>query len=97
MHLLEPSPSLPRISRYAPALGKLHTHLGGKTKALRNPGRVAGLWYLLLTLLGPVRLIYIPNKLLVLSDPAATVANISAHQTLFRFGIIADLAAAMCW
>ena len=29
-----------------------------------NPGRVAGLWYLLLVLVGPLRLIYIPTKLL---------------------------------
>src|SRR3989449_2732907 len=29
----------------------------------RNPGRVVGFWYLLLVLGGPLRLIYIPNKL----------------------------------
>src|SRR6266566_9363852 len=33
----------------------------------RNPGRVVGFWYLLLVLGGPLRLIYIPNKLLVLA------------------------------
>jgi hypothetical protein len=32
-------------------------------RATHNPGRVAGLWYLFLILLGPLRLIYIPNKL----------------------------------
>jgi hypothetical protein len=57
----------------------------------RNPGRVAGLWYLLLTILGPVRLIYIPSKLFVRGDAAATVNNIAAHELLFRFGIVADL------
>ncbi len=57
----------------------------------RNPGRVAGLWYLLLTVLGPVRLIYIPSKLFVRGDAAATVNNIAAHELLFRFGIVADL------
>jgi len=31
----------------------------------RNPGRVAGIWYLLLTLIGPLRLMYIPNRLFV--------------------------------
>lgn len=34
-------------------------------RAANNPGRVAGLWYLLLIVLGPLRLIYIPNKLFV--------------------------------
>jgi Domain of unknown function (DUF4386) len=58
----------------------------------RNPGRVAGFWYLLLVLLGPLRLIYIPTKLFVHGDAAATVNNIAAHEWLFRFGIVADLA-----
>jgi hypothetical protein len=42
----------------------------------RNPGRVAGLWYLPLCLLGPLRLMYIPNKLFVTGNAAATVNNI---------------------
>jgi hypothetical protein len=58
----------------------------------RNPGRVAGFWYLLLCLLGPVRLMYIPSKLFVHGNAPATVNNIAAHQWLFRFGIVADLA-----
>jgi hypothetical protein len=56
-----------------------------------NPGRVAGLWYLLLTILGPIRLMYIPNKLFVPHNAAATVNNIAAHELLFRLGIVADL------
>jgi len=56
-----------------------------------NPGRVAGLWYLLLVLVGPLRLIYIPTKLFVHGDAAATVNNIAAHEWLFRFGIVGDL------
>jgi hypothetical protein len=57
----------------------------------RNPGRVAGLWYLLLVLAGPLRLIYIPNKLFVHGNAAATASNIAAHEWLFRFGIVSDL------
>ena len=60
-----------------------------------NPGRVAGLWYFLLVFLGPLRLIYIPNALFVPHDAAATVSNIAAHEWLFRFGIVADLAGAV--
>jgi len=56
-----------------------------------NPGRVAGLWYLSIVLLGPLRLIYIPTKLFVTGNPAATVANIAAHQLLFRAGVASDL------
>src|SRR5215470_9023577 len=56
-----------------------------------NPGRVAGLWYLLIVLIGPLRLIYIPTKLFVKGNATATVANIAAHQWLFRAGIVSDL------
>jgi hypothetical protein len=58
----------------------------------RNPGRVAGIWYLLLTLIGPLRLMYIPDKLFVTGNATATVNSIAAHQWLFRFGILGDLA-----
>jgi hypothetical protein len=61
----------------------------------RNPGRVAGFWYLLLVLIGPLRLVYIPTKLFVEGNAAATVSNIAAHIWLFRFGIVADLAGAV--
>ena len=57
----------------------------------RNPGRVAGFWYLLLTVIGPLPLIYIPSKLFVPGNATATVDNIAAHELLFRFGIVAEL------
>ena len=61
----------------------------------RNPGRVAGLWYLLLVFLGPLRLIYIPNKLFDLENPARTASNIANHDRLFRSGMVSELAAAV--
>ena len=64
-------------------------------RASDNPGRVAGFWYLLLVLIGPLRLIYIPNKLFVTGNAAATVNNIAAHEMLFRLGIAADLVGAV--
>ena len=57
----------------------------------RNPGRVVGFWYLLLVLAGPLSLIYIPNKLFVAGNATATAANIAAHQSLFRLGMLSDL------
>src|SRR4030095_2494376 len=59
-------------------------------RLIKNPGRRAGLLYLLL-MTAPLRLIYIPAKLFVAGDAAATANNIVSHETLFRFGIIADL------
>jgi Domain of unknown function (DUF4386) len=63
--------------------------------AIRNPGRVAGFWYLLLILIGPLRLIYIPSKLFVHGDPTATANNIVAHEWLFRFGMVSELVGAV--
>ena len=60
--------------------------------SLHNPGRVAGFWYLLLVVIGPLRLIYIPTKLFVHGNATATVNNIAANEWLFRFGIVGDLA-----
>jgi hypothetical protein len=60
-------------------------------RSTHNPGRVAGFWYLLLIVIGPLRLIYIPSKLFVEGNAAATVSNIAAHEWLFRFGIVSDL------
>lgn len=60
------------------------------TPIARN-ARVAGLLYLLIILVGPLRLIYIPMKLFVTGDAAATTANIAAHETLFRAGMVADV------
>jgi hypothetical protein len=56
-----------------------------------NPGRVAGFWYLLLSVIAPLRLMYIPSKLFVDGNATATVNNIAAHEWLFRFGIMGDL------
>ena len=61
----------------------------------RNPGRTVGLWYLLLVLGGPLSLLYIPNKLFVAGNASATAANIAAHQTLLRLGMLSDLVGAV--
>jgi hypothetical protein len=63
--------------------------------AARNLGRVAGWWYLFLVLLGPLRLIYIPNKLFVVDNAAATAGNIAAHPWLFRAGMVSGLLGAV--
>lgn len=54
--------------------------------------RLAGALYLLVVLLAPYRLVWLPNTLFVSGDATATVANITAHEALFRLGLAADLA-----
>ena len=56
-----------------------------------NPGRVAGFLYLLLVVMAPFRLIYIPSTLFVPGNATATANNIAAHELLFRLGIVSDL------
>jgi hypothetical protein len=58
--------------------------------SLSRNARVAGLLYLTL-MTAPLRLIYIPNKLIVRGNATATAGNIAGHETLFRLGILSDL------
>src|SRR5258706_4863287 len=57
----------------------------------KNPGRFAGLLYLLVSIPGAFALIYVPSKLIVHGDAAATANNIAASETLFRLGIAVQL------
>ena len=57
----------------------------------KNPGRRTGLLYLLVSIPGAFALMYVPNKVIVHGNPAATVNNIAAFETLFRLGIGANL------
>lgn len=57
---------------------------------IKNPGRRTGLWYLL-ALGAPLRLAYIPAKLFVPGDAAATANNLVTHETLFRLGMFVEL------
>ncbi len=57
----------------------------------RNPGRFAGLLYVLTSIPGFFAIMYVPSKLLVHGNAAATASNIAASETLFRLGIAAQL------
>jgi uncharacterized protein DUF4386 len=56
-----------------------------------NPGRFAGLLYVLASIVGFFAMGYVPGKLIVHENAAATAANILASGTLFRLGIAAEL------
>jgi hypothetical protein len=57
----------------------------------KNPGRFAGMLYLLTSIIGAFAIIYVPSKLIVTGNTAATANNITASETLFRLGIAAEL------
>src|SRR6266852_1014755 len=53
--------------------------------------RIAGAVYLSMVLTAPFSLIYVPGKLIVRGNAAATADNILAHETMFRLSILGDL------
>ena len=53
----------------------------------RNPGRYAGVLYVLTSIVGFFSMGYVPGKLIVHGNATATASNITAHEMLFRLGI----------
>lgn len=57
----------------------------------KKQARRAGLIYILLGLTAPLGLVFVPGKLIVLGDAAATADNIRASESLLRLGIGSEL------
>src|SRR5437879_11810298 len=53
--------------------------------------RIAGAIYLSMVFTAPFSLIYVPSKLIVRGNAAATADNVLAHETMFRLSIFGDL------
>ena len=64
---------------------------------LSRNARVAGLIYIAASLVGIVRLLYVPAKLIVQGNAAATANNIAAHELLFRAGIVSSIIGSALW
>src|SRR5437867_10134112 len=58
---------------------------------IKKAARIAGAIYLSMVVTGPFSLIYVPSKLLVRGNAAATAENVIAHETMFRLSILAAL------
>ncbi len=59
--------------------------------SLKRTARLAGFLYVLVALLTPFALLYVPGQLYVPGDASATVGRISANQNLFVAAIIVSL------
>ena len=57
----------------------------------RMKARIAGLFELLEALTSGFGMVMVPGMLIVVSDAAATLANVRAHEQLFRLSILAGL------
>ena len=53
----------------------------------RNPGRYAGLWYLLVSIPAVFALVYVPGQVIVRGNATVTANNIVASEMLYRVGI----------
>src|SRR5437660_9178009 len=58
---------------------------------LKKAARIAGAIYLSMIFTAPFSMLYVPGKLIVRGNAAATADNILAHETMFRLSIFGDL------
>jgi hypothetical protein len=61
---------------------------------LKKTARIAGLWYLCFSL-GPFYLLYVPSHTIVHNDAGGTAALVLGHETLFRWGMLAETVGAV--
>jgi hypothetical protein len=59
--------------------------------SVKNPGRFAGLLYVLTSIAGFFAMGYVPGKIIVHANATATAKNLTASETLFRLGIAGEL------
>lgn len=64
---------------------------GDDGRSIQQQARAAGLLYLVLALIAPIGLMYVPGKLIVTGNATATADNIRASEGLFRIGIASEL------
>lgn len=60
-------------------------------KSFKKTARLAGLLYLLLAIVAPYGLIYVPNKIIVSGDALATANNILSNEFIWRLGVASAL------
>jgi hypothetical protein len=62
----------------------------------KKTARIAGLLYLVNGVTGFFGIIYVPSRLIVSGNAAATANNILASERLFRLGIVSELILSSC-
>jgi hypothetical protein len=60
-------------------------------KSTKQQARAAGFLYVILALIAPIGLMYVPGKLIVSGNATATADNIRASEGLLRIGIASEL------
>ena len=65
--------------------------IGTISESQCKAARVAGVLYLLIAIIAPIGLMYVPGKLIVSENATATADNIRASEWLLRIGIASEL------
>ena len=60
-------------------------------KSIQQQARSAGLLYLVIAIIAPIGLMYVPGKMIVSGNATATADNIRASEGLLRIGIASEL------
>lgn len=60
-------------------------------KTLKNQTKLAGILYILIVLLGPFVIMYIPSQIIVDGDISQTALNLLDNQVLFKIGILGEV------
>ena len=63
----------------------------------KRDARIAGWLYFLFAAPGPFCLLYVPNKIMVRGDAAATAANLLVHEMLLRTSVVVWLLGMALW
>src|SRR3954469_7157042 len=69
---------------------------GGLVRSVQSYPRAAGVLFLISFVAGSFGEFYVPSKLIVAGNAAATVSNILNHEMLFRLGFAGYLLEALC-
>jgi hypothetical protein len=65
--------------------------------SLKKTARFAGLLYLVWIVIGVFGMFYVPSRINMLGDAAATAQNVLSHESLFRASIFTDLISHTLW
>lgn len=57
----------------------------------KKQARIAGLFYLLMAISGPLGIMYVPSNIIVTGDASATVGNLINSEMLFRLSIVSSM------
>lgn len=57
----------------------------------KNHARIAGFWYLMMAVTGPIGLLIVPSQIVEEGNAAATAQNILDSEFLFRVGIVSNV------